>query len=40
LTPEYASNARELAGRMSKASDSLAKAVELIEDFARSKSFA
>lgn len=40
LTPEYASNARELARRMSKASDSLAKAVELIEDFARSKSFA
>lgn len=40
LDPEYAINARELASRMSKPADSLAKAVELIEEFARIKSLA
>ena len=40
LRPEYAVNARELAAQMSNATDSVAKAVDLIEDFARLRSFA
>lgn len=40
LNPEFASNARELAVQMSTPTESIAKAVELIEQFARVKSLA
>lgn len=39
LVPEYAARARELAARMSKPADSLAKAVDHLENFANVKRF-
>ncbi|MFN8042500.1 MAG: glycosyltransferase [Mycobacterium sp.] len=40
LAPEYATRARELASRMTKPADSVAKAADLLENFARTKQFA
>ncbi|MGD1253646.1 glycosyltransferase [Mycobacterium seoulense] len=37
LDPEYATRARELAGRMTTPADSVAKAADLVEDYARSR---
>lgn len=37
LAPEYLTRAREVAARMTKPADSVARAADLVEDFARSK---
>ena len=40
LAPQYATRARELAARMTKPAESVAKAADLVESFARSRRFA
>ncbi|EUA24771.1 hypothetical protein I552_3843 [Mycobacterium xenopi 3993] len=37
LAPDYVARARELAGRMSKPAESVTKAADLVEDFARGR---
>jgi UDP:flavonoid glycosyltransferase YjiC (YdhE family) len=39
LAPEYVTRAREVASRMTKPAESVSRTADLVEDYARSRSF-